>query len=113
MMVISVIVRIIGPSCQPWVRRVGRMGRPVCLPVPALGLGRSRRILSRAGMPGGGRNVRGGSPWGVMAGSSNVMVKGSAVLCRIAFTRWVIFIFDESIRLPVEIQGLTGSLPCI
>ncbi len=65
MMVISVIARIIRPSCRPRLRR--RMGQrvrswalaPVRLPVlalgpvPALGLGRSRRILSRAGMPGG------------------------------------------------------------
>ena len=52
-----------------------------------------------------------GPPWGVMASSSNVMVKGRAVLCRIAFTRWVVFIFDESARLPVEIQGSVGLFP--
>ncbi len=51
---------------------------------------------ARPGMPGGGRNGMDGPPWGVMAGSSNGVVRGSAVLCRIAFTRWVTVDLDES-----------------
>ncbi len=35
-------------------------------------------------------------PWGEMAWSSNFMLKGSAVLCSIAFTRWVTVDLDES-----------------
>ena len=92
-----------GPGCGGWGVWSASLPRA---------LGRSRRTLSRAGMPGGGRNVMDGPPWGVMAGSPNMMVKGSAVLCRIAFTRWVNSdMMNPTLEL-VQIQGLTGSLPC-